>query len=89
MTELRPYGRVPVLVGSQDPWFRMKAELPLMRIPMALAALTLIVSACSPAPVAQVAMNRPAPSMQGATLAPLQGFAPQAAPAAPAHRRIP
>lgn len=50
-----------------------------MRIPMALAALTLIVSACSPAPVAQVAMNRPAPSLQGAALPPMQGFAPQAA----------
>lgn len=53
-----------------------------MRFPLALAALSLIVSACSPAPVAQVAMNRPAPAMSGTALPPLQGFAPQAAPVA-------
>ena len=53
-----------------------------MRISIAVTALALILSACSPAPVAQVAMNRPAPAMTGAALPPMQGFAAQSAPAA-------
>lgn len=53
-----------------------------MRISLALAALAVTLSACAPAPVAQVAMNRPAPAMLGTTLPPMQSFAAQTAPVA-------
>ena len=53
-----------------------------MRMSMALVALSAILSACSPAPVAQVTMNRPAPAMSGTALPPLNAFGPQAAPIA-------
>ncbi|MEZ5755294.1 MAG: DUF2927 domain-containing protein [Paracoccaceae bacterium] len=55
-----------------------------MRVSLVVSALSLILTACTAAPVAQVAMNRPSPAIAGAALAPMQGFAAQ--PAAPAAR---
>lgn len=53
-----------------------------MRFLPAIAALSLVLAACSP--TAQVSMNSPAQSMDGVTLPPMQSFAGRAA--APAER---
>jgi len=53
-----------------------------MRLPLAAAALSLILSGCVSAPGEQVTMNSPAPALTGTALPPLQNFAPGPAPQA-------